>query len=290
MLCLSCSRSRDRAEILLGRTDTILKALSAPVRSFYGGLVGHRLLFVHAHPDDESLWTGGTIARHVAAGGDADLIVCTWAPGTSRHSEVVAAARILGLPRPPIALGYADDRIPASAPGAPRFCDVRLDTQVREMVEIIRRLRPDALVTYDPIGVYGHQDHIHAHRLADAAARAAAVPNIYRRLGDPWQIKSIYEVTTAAWMVDILWEHVFDDMAVDRLQATPDLDIDVRVDIESPAIVDRKEAAIQAHHTELDRSRAMKALMSLPTDIRRTLLATECYRHRDLVPGGVDLL
>ncbi|HQV19031.1 MAG TPA: PIG-L family deacetylase, partial [Gordonia sp. (in: high G+C Gram-positive bacteria)] len=54
-----------------------------------------RLLFVHAHPDDESLWTGGTIARHIAAGGDADLIVCTWAPGTSRHAEVVDAARIL---------------------------------------------------------------------------------------------------------------------------------------------------------------------------------------------------
>jgi len=253
-------------------------------------LVAPRLLFVHAHPDDESLWTGGTIAQHTAAGGDADLIVCTWAPGTQRHAEVVEAARILGLPREPIALGYADDRIPASAPGAPRFCEARLDTQVREMVAHIRRLRPDALVTYDPIGVYGHQDHIHAHRLADAAARAAAVPNIYRRLGDPWQIKSIYEVTTSAWMVDTLWEHVFDEKEVDRLQAVSDDDIDLRVDIDSAALLDRKEAAIQAHHTELDRSIAMKALMSLPTDIRRKLLATECYHRRDLIPGGTPLL
>ena len=249
-----------------------------------------RLLFVHAHPDDESLWTGGTIAQHTASGGDADLIVCTWAPGTQRHAEVVDAARILGLPREPIALGYADDRIPASAPGAPRFCDVRLDTQVREMVGHIRRLRPDALVTYDPIGVYGHQDHIHAHRLADAAARAAAVPNIYRRLGDPWQIKSIYEVTATMWMVDILREHVFDDVTMDRLMGAADDDIDLRVDIDSAAILDRKEAAIHAHHTELDRSLTMKALMSLPKDIRRTLLATECYRRRDLTPGGTPLL
>lgn len=249
-----------------------------------------RLLFVHAHPDDESLWTGGTIARHIAAGGDADLIVCTWAPGTSRHAEVVDAARILGLPREPIALGYADDRIPESAPGAPRFCEARFDSQVRVMVEHIRRLRPDAVVTYDPIGVYGHQDHIHAHRLADAAARAAAVPNIYRRLGDPWQVKSIYEVTATAWMIDILWEHVFDDMPVERLQGTPDHEVDLRVDIESAAIVDRKESAISAHHTEMDRSLAMKALMTLPPEIRRTLLATECYRRRDLTPGGIDLL
>ena len=65
-------------------------------------------------------------------------------------------------------------------------------------------------------------------------------------------------------MIDILWEHVFDDMPVERLQGTPDHEVDLRVDIESAAIVDRKESAISAHHTEMDRSLAMKALMTLP--------------------------
>ena len=91
-------------------------------------------------------------------------------------------------------------------------------------------------------------------------------------------------------MVDTLWEHVFDEKEVDRLQAVSDDDIDLRVDIDSAALLDRKEAAIQAHHTELDRSIAMKALMSLPTDIRRKLLATECYHRRDLIPGGTPRL
>ena len=50
-----------------------------------------RLLLVLAHPDDESLWTGGLTARHVDAGGEADLVMCTWAEGTVRHRELTDA-------------------------------------------------------------------------------------------------------------------------------------------------------------------------------------------------------
>ena len=101
-----------------------------------------RLLLVHAHPDDESLWTGGLTARHVDAGGEADLVMCTWAEGTIRHRELTDAVDILGMPRPPIMLGYADDRRPESAPDAPRLCAASFDELVRALTAHIRDLSP----------------------------------------------------------------------------------------------------------------------------------------------------
>ncbi|MYR05423.1 GlcNAc-PI de-N-acetylase [Gordonia sp. SID5947] len=246
-----------------------------------------RLLFVHAHPDDESLWTGGAIARHTSRGGDADLVVCTWAAGTGRHTELVEAARTLGLPRPPIMLGYADDRVPDSAPDSVRFCSAPLDAQVRTLVEHIRRLRPDAVVTYDAIGVYGHPDHVHAHRLATVAADAAASGGLYRSAGEAWRVRSMYFVTIAQWMVDDVQHDLFADLPPKYLPGTPEDDVDLVLDVSQWR--DRKADAIFCHRTELDRSRTMKALMSLPPERRSRLLGTECFLRRDLVPGGVDL-
>ena len=120
-----------------------------------------RMMLVHAHPDDESLWTGGTIARHVELGGDVSVVTATWATGTSRHGELRNALTELGVTREPIMLGFADDGVPVSAPGAKRFCDVSFDKQVRILVGHIRRLRPEILLTYDPVGIYGHRDHVH---------------------------------------------------------------------------------------------------------------------------------
>ena len=133
-----------------------------------------RLLLVHAHPDDESLWTGGLIARHTDAGGEVDLVMCTWTDGTVRHRELADAVDILGMPRPPIMLGYADDRRPESAPDAQRLCEASFDEQVRALTHHIRAVQPDIVITYDPLGIYGHPDHVHAHRLACAAAGVVA--------------------------------------------------------------------------------------------------------------------
>ncbi|WAC55648.1 PIG-L family deacetylase [Gordonia sp. SL306] len=246
-----------------------------------------RLLFVHAHPDDESLWTGGAIARHIARGGDADLVVCTWAEGTERHAELVEAAGTLGLPRPPIMLGYADDRVPESAPEAMRFCSAPLDDPVRTLVAHIRRLRPDAIVTYDAVGIYGHPDHVHAHRVATVSADAAASGGLYRSTGEPWQVRSMYFVTIAQWMVDDVQHDLFADLPPQYLPGTSEDDVDLVLDVAEWR--DRKADAIICHRTELDRSRTMKALMGLPAARRSRLLGTECFLRRDLVPGGVDL-
>ncbi|GAC69665.1 PIG-L family deacetylase [Gordonia soli] len=247
-----------------------------------------RLLFVHAHPDDESLWTGGTIARHIDRGGEVDLVTCTWDEGTHRHGELLAATKALGMGREPIMLGYADAQVPESAPDSERFCDVAFNDQVRELVTIIRRLRPEAVVTYDPIGVYGHPDHVHAHRLAVAAAEASGVGGLHRSAGLPWQVGSVYQVTIPGWMLDIIWPEVFGDTPRDAMPGTPDSDIAVTNDVS--AWRDRKFAAIEAHRSEIDRSRTLSLLMNMPTDRRNLLLDSECYIRRDLTAGGADLV
>lgn len=246
-----------------------------------------RALFVHAHPDDESLWTGGTIARHVALGGDADLVMCTWADGTCRQLELVDAARELGLPRTPIALGYADENVPESAPGAPRFCAAPFDEPVGALVSHIRRLQPEVLVTYDAFGIYGHPDHIHAHRVAAAAADAAGSARLFPSAGEAWQVKSIYFVTIAQWMVDDVATDVMAGTPRKYLPGAPDTEIDLVLDVS--AWRDRKAAAVSAHRTELKRSRTMQALMAMPPERRDRLFGTECFIRRDLVPGGADL-
>ncbi|UQE76715.1 PIG-L family deacetylase [Gordonia sp. PP30] len=243
-------------------------------------------LFVHAHPDDESLWTGGTIAELAARGGQTSLITCTWAEGTSRHRELVDAVAALGMAEPPIMLGYADCFVPESAPGAPRMIDVPFDDAVRRVVEHIRRLRPDVIVTYNAYGIYGHPDHMHAHRLAVIAADAAAIGSYAPELGAPWRTKSLYFATLPKATVETLRPYLFEDSKIIIAGTAPDL-VDVTLDLQ--ARLGDKVRAINAHKTEVARSASMQNFMKLPRDMQRLFLGWESYRRRDLVPGGCDL-
>jgi len=156
------------------------------------------LLFVHAHPDDETLTTGATIAHYAARGADVHVVTCTlgeegevigdrWAHlvvgaadqlGGYRIGELTAALRALGV-GPPQFLGGAGRWRDSGMTGTParrqqRFIDADDDETVAILASIIRTLRPHVVVSYDPNGGYGHPDHIHAHRVTTAALAAAA--------------------------------------------------------------------------------------------------------------------
>lgn len=143
------------------------------------------LLAVFAHPDDESLSAGGVLARHAAAGARTAVVTATWGAGTPRAGELAEALRILGAGSPRM-LGFADARVPRSAPGCPRFCDAPLDEAVRGLVAHIREFRPDIMVTHDAYGgLPGHPDHVHTHRVTVLAAQAAGLGQLYPDTGTP---------------------------------------------------------------------------------------------------------
>lgn len=157
-----------------------------------------RLLFVHAHPDDETLTTGATIAHYAARGAQVHVITCTlgeegevigerWAHlavdgadqlGGYRIGELDAALRALGV-GPPEFLGGAGRWRDSGMAGTParrqqRFSDADDTETVAALTDVIRRLRPHVVVSYDPHGGYGHPDHVHAHHVTTAAVAAAA--------------------------------------------------------------------------------------------------------------------
>jgi N-acetyl-1-D-myo-inositol-2-amino-2-deoxy-alpha-D-glucopyranoside deacetylase len=177
---------------------------------------------VHAHPDDETIGTGATMARYAAEGVGVTLLTCTLGElgevlvpdlvglaaeradqlGGYRIGELAAAMAALGVTDHRFlgGAGYWRDSGMMDTPGNddPRAfwsCakdETNFDAAVAQTVAVIREVRPQVLVTYDENGAYGHPDHIMAHRVAMAAADVAARPD---GIGEPWRISKIYYTT-----------------------------------------------------------------------------------------------
>ena len=171
-----------------------------------------RMLLVHAHPDDESIETGATMAKYAAEGAYVCLVTCT----RGEEGEVIPEdlRRLTGdalgeyrtgeLTRACAALGVADQRYLGGAGrwrdsgmmGAPANNDPRcfwradVDEATAELVRIVREVRPQVIVTYDDNGFYGHPDHIQAHRVARRAFDRSADPSYGE--GEPWAPSRFY--------------------------------------------------------------------------------------------------
>jgi N-acetyl-1-D-myo-inositol-2-amino-2-deoxy-alpha-D-glucopyranoside deacetylase len=166
-------------------------------------LPDRRLLLVHAHPDDESIGTGATMAHYAALGAHVTLVTCTLGEEGEIHvpelAQLAAAEadqlggyRISELAAACAALGVTDFRFLGGAGryrdsgmmGLPTndhpraFWQADLDEAARYLLEVIREIRPQVLITYDPNGFYGHPDHIQAHRVAMRAVELAGMEGI----------------------------------------------------------------------------------------------------------------
>jgi len=182
------------------------------------------LLLVHAHPDDESIGQGATMAKYVAEGVGVTLVTCTGGEmgeilvpelehlaadrddglGEHRKGEIADSMAALGVTDHRWLGGFQHFRdsgmkwhedgyaIAADDVHANAFANADLTRAADLLVEIIREVRPQVLVTYDQFGGYGHPDHIQAHRVAMYAAQLAAVPSYRLDLGEPWEIAKIY--------------------------------------------------------------------------------------------------
>jgi N-acetyl-1-D-myo-inositol-2-amino-2-deoxy-alpha-D-glucopyranoside deacetylase len=176
------------------------------------------LLLVHAHPDDECFTTGGIIARSVAEGRRVDLVVCTGGEEGEVHDpdldpeearprvgEIRAAELDCALERLRGSgpgelhlhrLGYRDSgMVESEANKHPEsFWQADLDEATGRLVSVIREARPAAIVTYDANGLYGHPDHINAHRIAVGAMQAAADASRFAGTGAAFAVSKFYEI------------------------------------------------------------------------------------------------
>jgi N-acetyl-1-D-myo-inositol-2-amino-2-deoxy-alpha-D-glucopyranoside deacetylase len=249
-----------------------------------------RLLFVHAHPDDESLTNGATIAHYASRGARVHVVTCTlgeegeiigdrWARlavdhadqlGGYRIGELTAALHALGVDAP-IFLGgpgrWRDSGMAGAARGpAARRRQAFIDADEREtvgaLVSLIRTLRPHVVVTYDANGGYGHPDHVRANVITTAAVAAAGTDDFS---GTPWTVSKFYwtvvarSAFTAGWEAlgpeDLRSEWVMPSSGPDHPD-NPDLpglysDEEIDAVVEATDALPAKTAALAAHATQL---------------------------------------
>jgi N-acetyl-1-D-myo-inositol-2-amino-2-deoxy-alpha-D-glucopyranoside deacetylase len=257
-----------------------------------------RLLFVHAHPDDESLSNGATIAHYTARGAQVRVVTCTlgeegevigdhWAElavdradqlGGYRIGELTTALRALGVSEP-IYLGGAGRWRDSGMRGSPkrtrpRFIDADEREAVGALVAIIRELRPHVVVTYDPNGGYGHPDHVHTHTVTTAAVAAAGNDDYP---DEPWAVPKFYWTVLAESAFEAGWsalnrEDLLPDWTIPPREefsfGYTDSDIDAVVEADPDAHA-AKVAALAAHATQVvvgptGRACALSNNMALP--------------------------
>jgi N-acetyl-1-D-myo-inositol-2-amino-2-deoxy-alpha-D-glucopyranoside deacetylase len=255
-------------------------------------IADQRLLLVHAHPDDESIGNGATMARYVAEGRGVTLVTCTAGEmgeilvpelehlaadredglGAHRRGELELAMKELGVTDHRFLGGFGAYRdsgmkwhedghaVAADEVHENAFWHADLTAAADRLVEVIREVRPQVLVTYDQFGGYGHPDHIQAHRVAMYAAQLAAVPSYRRDLGAPWEIAKIYWTAMSESRMraslralrDAGDSTTFEGMDPDGPLPhfiTPDENLAAVV--EASDYVDRKMAALAAHATQI---------------------------------------
>lgn len=231
-----------------------------------------RLLAVFAHPDDEAFGTGGTLARYAAAGVDIALVCATRGEvgeiadeslatpdtlGQVREKELVCAADILGV-RDVVFLGYRDSGMAGTTDNgnSDAFVNAPAEEVVSQLVGIIRRVRPQVIVTFEPNGGYGHPDHIAVHRHTLAAFHAAANPFRYAEQGEAWQASRLFYTAIPRSffleMRDRLVAAGVDTSEFARFEEDgigwPDDQVNVVVDVAEE--IEAKWAALNCHRTQ----------------------------------------
>jgi N-acetyl-1-D-myo-inositol-2-amino-2-deoxy-alpha-D-glucopyranoside deacetylase len=279
-----------------------------------------RMLLVHAHPDDETIGTGATMAHYAAAGAQVSLVTCTLGEEgevlvpelallAAGEADQLGGWRIAELSAAMAELGITDHRFLG---GAGRFRDSgmmgdpangkprafwRADTEpavfgaaVTALVQVIRELRPQVLITYDPSGGYGHPDHIMAHRVATAAVEAAADPD-FAAEGASWQVAKLYwtalpRSVMAAGLQQLRAAGA--DLPFAVLESADELPFVCDDELVSTAIAAEEQAgaklrALAAHRTQVTVS---EPFFALSNNLAQVSMSTEYFRLAWGSPAG----
>ncbi|WP_335940608.1 N-acetyl-1-D-myo-inositol-2-amino-2-deoxy-alpha-D-glucopyranoside deacetylase [Streptomyces sp. PTD5-9] len=276
-----------------------------------------RLLLVHAHPDDESINNGATMARYAAEGARVTLVTCTLgeegevippalarlaadrddALGPHRRGELAAAMRELGVTDHRFLGGpgrYRDSGMMGAEqnhrPGS--FWSADVDEAAAHLVTVIRSVRPQVLVAYDPDGGYGHPDHIQAHRVAMRAAELAADPAYTAVPGDPHTIAKIYWNRVPRPVVEAGFARLRETApdafpGIAAVEDVPGVVDEARITtrIDGSAHAEAKRAAMRAHATQIV---VDGDFFALSNDLGQPVLTTEYYELARGVPGAPE--
>lgn len=244
-------------------------------RPCHADVMAFTIVSVHAHPDDEALLTGGTLARAAAEGHRVVLVTATDGAagltsrdvgergnlGRQRLEELEKAAAALGCQRV-IALGYPD--------GA--FSSVDRAIAAQRLAGILEEESADAVTIYDPAGGYGHPDHVHVHHVGKAAARLAATPLVLEATVDRQLIvAAIRAVRLVPGAVKVRPADFADAYTARR-------DITHRVDVRE--FVPHKKEALAAHHSQTvggPGGRTLSLLLGLPGFLASRALGYEWF-------------
>ena len=259
--------------------------------------VSRTCVFLHAHPDDEALLTGGTMAGLAAQGHRVVLVVATagenglsGAPAAMpleelRTAELDASAALLGCARVHH-LGYADSGLDGSAAprpgGPPPFAQVPVSEAAAALAEILRDERADLVTGYDAAGGYGHPDHLQVHRVAAEAARLAGTKVLLEATVDRALLLRALRLVGAVYPLPA----GADARALANAYTPPEA-ITQRINVRPWARA--KRAALSAHASQTtggDTVRTVAALSALPLPVFRRILGVEWYIRR--TPLGED--
>jgi LmbE family N-acetylglucosaminyl deacetylase len=245
--------------------------------------VTHTLVAFHAHPDDESLLTGGTLARCAAVGHRVVLVTATSGErglasdsarlGSRRTAELERAAGLLGIARI-VTLGYADSgfREPPEPP-AGSLCATPVDAVAERVAAVLTEERADVLTVYDANGGYGHRDHVRVREIGLAAAAQAGTPVVLAATVDR---DALLRGMRLLRRVGVRPGGMTPELLADAFTPTGDIthEVDVR------AWVRVKQAALRAHASQAsggDDVRTVRLLSRLPWPLARAVLGREWF-------------
>ncbi|MGB9376644.1 MAG: N-acetyl-1-D-myo-inositol-2-amino-2-deoxy-alpha-D-glucopyranoside deacetylase [Mycobacteriales bacterium] len=242
-----------------------------------------RLLLVHAHPDDETIGTGATMAKYATEGALVTLVTCTLGeegevvvPGLAHlavdRDDTLGQHRVEELATAMEALRVTDHRFLGGAGrwrdsgmmGVPSndrpdcFWQADFDEAVDELVRVIREVRPQVVVTYDANGGYGHPDHIQAHRVTVAAVDRAAESEAVPDAGEPWEVAKLYWTAIPKSYLQMAIDAMKDSDVnmFEGVESADDLpfgvpDADITSEIDAGEYIEAKLAAMRAHASQI---------------------------------------
>jgi mycothiol S-conjugate amidase len=265
-----------------------------------------RLLAVHAHPDDESSKGSATYAHYVKRGAEVLIVSATGGEQGSilneklearAHAERdMAGLRVLEMARAQEAmgvdhawLGYHDSGLPEEGESVAvnSFATIPLEISAEPLVRIIRRFKPQVLITYDENGGYPHPDHIRTHEISLAAYEAAADPSKYPAAGPAWQVSKLYydrimNATRMRAIYDAIKEETPDspvlaqmDEMFKRWGERPDLST-THIDVADS--FEERDRALKSHASQVDPE---GFFFLYPLDLQRRVWPTEDFQLID---------